>query len=366
NVDKSAPTITVSASPPPNANGWNNTDVVVSFTCSDGTSGAGPCPEPMTVHTEGAQQTVTRTVTDKAGNIATASIVLNIDTSAPTIIATALPPPNAAGWNDTNVTVNFTCADGVSSIAVCPAPITVPTEGRGQAIAGTAVDKAGNTASASITLNIDKTGVSITPSVQPPPNAAGWNNTNVTVTFTCRDGGAAVAACPAPALVTTEGANQMISGTATDVAGNQTRSTVAVNIDKTPPQISAGVSPPPNATGWTNRDTSVSFTCADPGGSGIAQCPAAVTLGEGAGQTVNGAATDIAGNTAAATATVSVDKTPPAISYTITPRPNAAGWLAADATITFTCSDSTSGILSCPRPITVTSDGANQAFSGTA
>ena len=48
----------------------------------------------------------------------------------------------------------------------------------------TAVDKPGNTASAAATINLDKTPPKITATITPPRNAAGWSNSNVTVTFT--------------------------------------------------------------------------------------------------------------------------------------------------------------------------------------
>jgi hypothetical protein len=73
-----------------------------------------------------------------------------------TATATAAPPANAANWNNTNVTVTFTCSGGVPPIN-CPAPQIVSTEGANQVVSGTAVDKAGNTATASVTLNLDKT-----------------------------------------------------------------------------------------------------------------------------------------------------------------------------------------------------------------
>src|SRR4051812_45259764 len=42
-LDKSSPTITGSRVPAANANGWNNTDVVASFTCSDPVAGIQSC-----------------------------------------------------------------------------------------------------------------------------------------------------------------------------------------------------------------------------------------------------------------------------------------------------------------------------------
>jgi hypothetical protein len=72
------------------------------------------------------------------------------------------------------VTVKFTCADATSGVAECPADVTVTTEGAGQVVTGTAKDKAGNTATTSVTLNIDKTApvaaISVTPGILWPPN----------------------------------------------------------------------------------------------------------------------------------------------------------------------------------------------------
>src|SRR5437899_7298753 len=50
-TDNDLPTITAHADPPANASGWNNTNVAVTFTCSDATSGIASCTGPATVAT---------------------------------------------------------------------------------------------------------------------------------------------------------------------------------------------------------------------------------------------------------------------------------------------------------------------------
>src|SRR5258708_21622377 len=313
-LDNDPPTITAKASPAPNAAGWNNTNVTVTFACRDAISGVASCPSSQTVTTDGANQVISGTATDNAGNTASTSIRLNIDKTPPTISAISSPPPNGNGWNNSNVTVTFTCNDSLSGIASCTSPITVSAEGANQVISGTATDIAGNAASASVTINLDKTPPTIKASASPAPNAAGWNNSDVIVTFRCSDGTSGVASCPLPQTVTTEGISQVISGTATDNAGNTASAGIKLNIDKTPPTITAAPSPVPNANGWNNSNITVTFACGD-SLSGVANCPSPVAVStEGANQLISGTATDNAGNVMSASVTFNLAKPPPVLS----------------------------------------------------
>src|SRR5437773_114347 len=292
--------------------------------------------------------------------------IIGVDNGLPLSTAAASPPVNAAGWNNTDVRVTFTCADAMSAIARCSDPVTVTTEGAGQVVSGTAVDIAGNQSSATLTVNIDKGRPVVSAVVSPPANAAGWNNTDVRVSFTCTDATSGIARCPDPVTLNTEGAGQVVSGTAVDIAGNQSSVSVALNIDKTSPAASAVLSPPANAAGWNNTDVRVSFTCGD-ATSKIARCPDAVTVtAEGAGQVVSGTAVDVAGNQSTASVTLNIDKTPPVVDVAVSPAANGAGWNNGNATVTFTCTDATSGVARCPAPVTVTTEGAGQVISGAA
>src|SRR5205807_1824926 len=88
-------------------------------------------------------------------------------------------------------------------------------------------------------IGVDNDPPSLAEFATPPPNTFGWNNTNVGISFLCSDATSGIAVCPASFLLTTEGLNQFASGTAFDRAGNSTTSTLQVNIDKTPPNITA-------------------------------------------------------------------------------------------------------------------------------
>ena len=190
NIDTTAPTISGSRPPLANSNGWNNTDVTVSFTCLDSLSGlaAGSPPAATTLSSEGAGQSVTGTCTDKAGNSASAAVSgINIDKTAPEINGSRTPLANSNGWNNTDVTVSFTGTDSLSGVDSCSGPVTRSTEGANQSALGTCTDKAGNSASATVSgINIDKTKPTITNTV-PANNASYLLNATVLASCTCSD-----------------------------------------------------------------------------------------------------------------------------------------------------------------------------------
>lgn len=175
-----------------------------------------------------ASNTISVQVKGKPGGVLAIEII-GVDNDPPTITASVSPSPNAAGWNNSPVTVTFTCSDKTSGVASCPAPTTVSTEGANQVVSGTATDLAGNTATTSVTINLDMTPPTISGSINPPPDAGGYNSSAVTVTFNCADALSGVASCSPPISVTAEGTFQE-TGTAVDIAGNTAITTVIVNI----------------------------------------------------------------------------------------------------------------------------------------
>ncbi len=355
--------VSASVSPLPNSAGWNNSNVTVSFACSGGVAPV-TCPSPQTVSTEGMNQTITGTATDASGATASASVVLNIDKTVPIISAAVSPLSNGNGWNNTvPVTVTFTCSDALSGISTCPSPVSVNTSGAGQVITGKAIDKAGNSATASVTLNIAITPPTITATAVPAANANGWNNTPVSVTFACLAGDAPVTSCPSQQVVSQEGADQIVTGTVTDVAGNFASTQVVLNVDLTLPSITPLISPPAQ-NGLNTTSVTVTFSCTD-SLSGVAACPPAVSVTTpGSGQVISGTVTDDAGNSANASVTLNVQNAMPSISPVVTPLPNSEGWNNSPVTVMFQCQGGVAPI-QCPSPKTVSSDGFKQTVSGT-
>lgn len=190
-VDATPPSITPMVTPVPNASGWNNTPVTVSWMVTDPDSTisvkTGCDPVTLNANTPLAGTTLTCTATS-AGGTASKSIVIKIDLTAPLTNNVRSPLPNGNGWNKTNVDVNFTCADALSGAVTPPATVTRTQEGAGQTASFTCWDLAGNSSTVTVTgINIDKT-APIVASQAPSPNPAPVN-TAISVQATLTDAG---------------------------------------------------------------------------------------------------------------------------------------------------------------------------------
>src|SRR5262249_7423886 len=123
----------------------------------------------------------------------------------------------------------------VATCTVYTSPFTIGSDGV-HALTFFSKDVAGNVETPqSRGFKVDTTRPTITATLTPPANAAGWNKSSVTVSWTCTDpGGSGIASCSPNRSVTAAGTTQ-VSGTATDLAGNTTTVSQAVNIDQTKP-----------------------------------------------------------------------------------------------------------------------------------
>jgi WD40 repeat protein len=267
------------------------------------------------------------------------------DINPPITIASLSPQPNAAGWNHGNVSIALSAADEfggsgvkettfsasgaqtipITVVAGAAATVTVGVEGD-TTLAYFATDNASNReAPASVTVHIDSTVPVVTyGAVTPAPNAAGWNNTDVSIGFTADDSRSGVAAVStaSPLVFSGEGSALGAIVTATDRADNSASyASPVVRIDRTPPTVSfAG-----NAGRYTIDQTiRVTCTAADPpngngtAASGLASstCAAvtapAYSFAPGV-NTLSASATDNAGNAGIGTATFTVYATPDAL-----------------------------------------------------
>src|SRR5215210_8431723 len=357
-IDLTNPTITASVDRAANANGWYNDDVTVSFECSDALSGldSSGCPADVVLG-EGANQSVTRTVTDAAGNTASDTVSdIDIDKTAPTVTpGAATTDPNTAGWYKNDVTVNFTASDGLSGLAdPTKASFTQNTSGEGLAVkadSGDVYDKAGNKASAqSAGFKIDKTPPTITASLNKTPAPSGWFNGATgapTVSFQCADALSGVDSCSA-AYTFANGADQSRTGTVVDVAGNtNTDSVNNVDVDLDAPNAPTATTDPlnpvANSGGFFKDTVKVSYNgSTDVGPSGVKSYTADQTFNTTDAHNYSGTATDYAGNVSTATnGQVKVDAGAPTV--TLSGCPTAPVLLNDTKSITFNASDDLNG-----------------------
>jgi hypothetical protein len=316
--DATPPGATASASPFPNANGWNSGDVTVHIAGTDATSGIASCTADQLLTAEGVGQSAFGACTDVAGNVSgTVSVNgISIDKTPPLVSASAVPAPGGSGWNTSAVTVSFSAIDALSGVPVggCDAPIVLSGSGAAQSATGSCADNAGNAGFATASgIDIDLAAPVASASAAPGPNANGWNNTDVMVTFSGTDAlsGSGIASCSSPLTLSAEGAGLSASGTCSDLAGNTSgAATATANIDKTPP--AANVVVPANFGSYVQGSSlTASFGCTD-ALSGVVSCAgsvgngAAIDTSSAGARVFNATATDAAGNAGTASHTFEI------------------------------------------------------------
>lgn len=156
-VDTTPPTIQGSVDRAPNTDGWYNTEVTITFTCSDAGSGIATCPDPVTLSADGADQSVTGTATDQAGNTASVTVTgINIDRTAPEITWSG----NESSYTlEQMVAITCTATDTLSGVATATCePITGPTYTfavGANSFSASAVDRAGNEGVDSVSFTVE-------------------------------------------------------------------------------------------------------------------------------------------------------------------------------------------------------------------
>jgi hypothetical protein len=372
--DGTAPTaalsVTVGTS---GANGWYTSDVTIHTSGSGSVSGV-TCTADQFQNGETMGQSFNGFCTSGAGLTTDADpLTVKLDKTAPTSVV--LTPSGTMGNNDwyvSDVTITTSGIETISTPLTCTASQSQTTDTNGANFNGTCTNDAGLTSGATpLTIKRDATAPTINGTSDRAANGNGWYNADVTVSFACGDNLSGVASCAAPATLG-EGANQSVFGSVTDKAGNSASTTVSgINIDKTAPAITAALDKTA-VNGWFNIVTgvpTVSFSCSDALSGLVGACPAPHEFGEGVNQSYNQSISDKAGNTASAGVSgVNVDTVAPSINASVSPARPASGWwnIASGApTVSYTCSDGTSGIASCTAAY-LFPEGENQTHGGTA
>ena len=228
---------------------------------------------------DGADQWVTGTATDAAGNTDDVTVSgINIDKTAPTVVATSETANGAAylsgTWTNQTVTVTFVCSDALAGIDDndCPDPVVISdsTSETGQAVSGDIMDLAGNTGlSNTIDVMVDKQSPNLVdmPSdttaeaTSPSGAAVSWTDPTANDALS---GVASVICVPASGSTFALGTT-LVTCTATDNVGNSNSSTFNVIVEDTTAPVISGMpinmtteatSPAGAPASWTARQRS--------------------------------------------------------------------------------------------------------------
>jgi hypothetical protein len=324
--DTVAPTFSVTHTA--NANGWNKTspvsltiaasdsgsDLVAAPTCKEGTTplaltgSAGN----WTANASGeGTHAISCSVSDKAGNSITKADTVKIDTTAPGVTATPGRTADSDGWYNHAVNIDFVGTDALSGIDNCDPAVAYSGPDSGTASAtGRCKDKAGNSASDTLTFKYDATApTGVSGALARSADYNGWYNAPLGYSFSGSDvtSGIPASGCTSGTYSGLDGTGLSVSGSCTDSAGNSTRaSTSAFKFDDTNPALNPVVSPNPVQL---NGSATVNANPTD-GTSGVDQasvrCGSVDVSSVGANKSVSCSAADNAGNSNSASANYSV------------------------------------------------------------
>ena len=379
--DTTAPVANPTQSPAAAPSGWNNSNVTVTWNWSDPSTSSGSISgiDPANCTTSSVSSgsgtiNLSATCKDKAGNTGTATYQVKVDPTAPTANPSQNPAANGAGWNNTDVTVNWnwTFTGAIIDTANCTTSLTSSGEGV-LTLSATCKDVALNQRTVPYTVKVDKTAPLVT--VTGVSNGAAYE-VGAVPTAACSSSDA-LSGVATQATLSLTGGNGDGTGNftatcsgATDVAGNSAAGvsvTYTVNppADTTAPIITPNVVGTLGNNGWYVSDVSLSWSVVDNESAISSQsgCDPVTVNADTAGDTFTCSATST-GGTASQSVTIKRDATAPTISAAASSAPNANGWYNSDVTVPFTCNDNLSGVVSCPADETLNSEGS--AVSSTA
>jgi hypothetical protein len=114
--DTTAPTVTVAPSRAPDANGWYNQPLAITFSGSDATSGVEACSQATYAGPDSAGASVSGTCRDRAGNVTPAAFALKYDATPPAIGAISVKPA------DRKAHLRWTAPQDAASVELARAP----------------------------------------------------------------------------------------------------------------------------------------------------------------------------------------------------------------------------------------------------
>jgi large repetitive protein len=270
---------------PANEAGWHNRPVFIDFSGRDETSGVESCTRARYSGPDSGDASVAGSCMDRAGNLsADLGFDLKYDTTLPGIDkGKAGRPPDANGWYNKPVAIEFSGSDGLSGLDACTATTYGGPDSADASVSGTCTDKAGNrTDPVSVGFKYDGTPPEVTEALADrDPDAAPWYNRPVPIQFSGRDALSGVDNCTETSYQGADGAPVDVLGTCTDLAGNLSAPFVfPLMYDATAPPIIDLTATPGDrsvALSWRTTEDAESVEVVRTPGVGLAQATAVFT-----------------------------------------------------------------------------------------
>jgi hypothetical protein len=240
--DATPPSVnTVSLARASDANGWYNHAVGYTASGSDAMSGISSCTSATYSGPDSGSASVNATCTDVAGNVsAPKPTTFEYDATPPSVSPSPARAADANDWYNHAVAVSFSGSDSVSGLAGCTSATYSGPDSGSASVSGSCTDKAGNTGSAPFGLKYDATPPAVTgetPDRQPDAN--GFYNHKLTITFAGSDATSGIASCDTPSYDKPNDSTAAVSGRCTDNAGNQSApASFSFKYDSSPPRLS--------------------------------------------------------------------------------------------------------------------------------
>ena len=240
--DSTPPLVTVTPARPADHDGWYNHPVSISWSGTDATSGIDSCTAPLTYSgPDNGNASSGGHCTDHAGNTASPpALSFRYDETPPSAAALPSRPPDAGGWYNHRLTVDWSGSDPTSGIASCSSYGYGGPDSASVQPSGVCTDKAGNTsAPAGLSFRFDATppaGIAAAPARAPDHN--GWYNHPLPVRWTGSDALSGIASCTSMNYGSPTTGATALSGSCTDQAGNTSApSAFDLDYDQVPPVL---------------------------------------------------------------------------------------------------------------------------------
>lgn len=381
-VDLTPPQIAPSVSGTVGANGWYVSTASVNASASDTLSGVqgtvnvsqngGATWGGLPLTLADGQYSLELRAYDKAGNVRRTPLNIKVDTTSPNFTTATAGTLGLDGWYVSNAVATVSASDALSGVDRVEYDLngtgwqsgsSIPTSDGINSISIRVFDKAGNTRNGSLTIKVDATPPTITPSVSGTVGINDWYVSNVSVSASASDAMSGVrgsvtisqnggASWSVPPLSLTDGVHSL-SFRVSDVAGNSSESVLTVKVDSTPPAFTTSTDGASGLDGWYVSDavTTVSASDALSGVDRVEydlnetgwQSGSSIPVSDGV-NSISIRVSDRAGNTKYDTLTIKVDTTSPTIAPSVSGTAGANGWLVSPGVVSAAVNDGTSGV----------------------